>query len=91
MYFFHFLQISKASLIPELSYIAKPAASWLDDFLVWTSPEAFGCCRKFVNGTYCPPDDQVCAFAICAMLKLKCAFSIIIILGLKTSSYYQLK
>ncbi|KAJ4715848.1 Niemann-Pick C1 protein-like [Melia azedarach] len=51
-------EISKASLIPELSYIAKPAASWLDDFLVWTSPEAFGCCRKFVNGTYCPPDDQ---------------------------------
>ncbi|KAJ7005641.1 hypothetical protein NC653_005071 [Populus alba x Populus x berolinensis] len=35
-----------------------PAASWLDDFLVWISPEAFGCCRKFTNGTYCPPDDQ---------------------------------
>ncbi|XP_044489407.1 NPC intracellular cholesterol transporter 1 [Mangifera indica] len=51
-------EISKASLIPESSYIAKPAASWLDDFLVWTSPEAFGCCRKFLNGTYCPPDDQ---------------------------------
>ncbi|KAH9694350.1 SSD domain-containing protein [Citrus sinensis] len=51
-------EISRASSIPELSYIAKPAASWLDDFLVWTSPEAFGCCRKFVNGTYCPPDDQ---------------------------------
>ncbi|KAH0974444.1 hypothetical protein GBA52_016343 [Prunus armeniaca] len=37
---------------------AKPAASWLDDFLVWISPEAFGCCRKFTNGAYCPPDDQ---------------------------------
>jgi len=36
-----------------------PAASWLDDFLVWISPEAFGCCRKFTNGSYCPPDDQV--------------------------------
>ncbi|KAK9109481.1 hypothetical protein Sjap_017541 [Stephania japonica] len=22
------------------------------------SPEAFGCCRKFTNGSYCPPDDQ---------------------------------
>lgn len=53
------LQISRASLTPESSYIAKPAASWLDDFLVWLSPEAFGCCRKFVNGSYCPPDDQV--------------------------------
>ncbi|XP_034681127.1 NPC intracellular cholesterol transporter 1 [Vitis riparia] len=51
-------EISRASLVPESSYIAKPAASWLDDFLVWMSPEAFGCCRKFVNGSYCPPDDQ---------------------------------
>ncbi|XP_057435160.1 uncharacterized protein LOC130727894 isoform X2 [Lotus japonicus] len=51
-------EISKASLVPETSYIAKPAASWLDDFLVWISPEAFGCCRKFTNGSYCPPDDQ---------------------------------
>ncbi|XP_043713679.1 NPC intracellular cholesterol transporter 1-like isoform X2 [Telopea speciosissima] len=51
-------EISRASLVPESSYIAKPAASWLDDFLVWLSPEAFGCCRKFTNGTYCPPDDQ---------------------------------
>lgn len=54
-----FSQISRASLVPESSYIAKPAASWLDDFLVWISPEAFGCCRKFTNGSYCPPDDQV--------------------------------
>lgn len=53
------LQISRASLTPESSYIAKPAASWLDDFLVWISPEAFGCCRKYLNGSYCPPDDQV--------------------------------
>ncbi|KAF7810729.1 NPC intracellular cholesterol transporter 1-like [Senna tora] len=52
------LQISRASLVQESSYIAKPAASWLDDFLVWISPEAFGCCRKFINGSYCPPDDQ---------------------------------
>ncbi|KAH7849400.1 hypothetical protein Vadar_017340 [Vaccinium darrowii] len=51
-------EISRASLIPESSYISKPAASWLDDFLVWISPEAFGCCRKFTNGSYCPPDDQ---------------------------------
>lgn len=51
-------EISKASLVPTTSYIAKPAASWLDDFLVWVSPEAFGCCRKFTNGTFCPPDDQ---------------------------------
>ncbi|XP_010242906.1 PREDICTED: Niemann-Pick C1 protein-like [Nelumbo nucifera] len=51
-------EIARASLVPESSYIAKPAASWLDDFLVWISPEAFGCCRKFTNGSYCPPADQ---------------------------------
>jgi len=51
-------EISRAALTSESSYIASPAASWLDDFLVWLSPEAFGCCRKFLNGTYCPPDDQ---------------------------------
>lgn len=51
-------EISRASTNAESSYIAKPAASWLDDFLVWISPEAFGCCRKFINGSYCPPDDQ---------------------------------
>ncbi|KAK4751490.1 hypothetical protein SAY87_004972 [Trapa incisa] len=51
-------EISRASLEPKSSYIAKPAASWLDDFLVWISPEAFGCCRKFTNGSFCPPDDQ---------------------------------
>lgn len=50
-------------MVPETSHIAKPAASWLDDFLVWISPEAFACCRKFTNGTFCPPDDQV--FIIC--------------------------
>ncbi|CAL5334286.1 unnamed protein product [Camellia sinensis] len=55
-YFFD--RISRASLMPELTHITKPAASWLDDFLVWMSPEAFGCCRKFVDGSYCPPDDQ---------------------------------
>ena len=58
------LQISRASLVPKSSYIAKPAASWLDDFLVWISPEAFSCCRKFINGSYCPPDDQVYASLI---------------------------
>ncbi|KAI8004765.1 NPC intracellular cholesterol transporter 1 [Camellia lanceoleosa] len=40
--------------MPESTHIAKPAASWLDDFLVWMSPEAFGCYRKFVDGSYCP-------------------------------------
>lgn len=59
MIVYYLLQIARVSLTPESSYIAKPAASWLDDFLVWISPEAFGCCRKFTNESYCPPNDQV--------------------------------
>ncbi|KAJ8762193.1 hypothetical protein K2173_007348 [Erythroxylum novogranatense] len=51
-------EIARASMSPKSTYIAKPAASWLDDFLVWISPEAYGCCREFANGTYCPPNDQ---------------------------------
>ncbi|KAF3789097.1 Niemann-Pick C1 protein [Nymphaea thermarum] len=67
-------EIAKAALTPESSYIAKPAASWLDDFLVWISPEAFGCCRKFTNGSYCPPDDQAshCAFMKCLLIYPPC-------------------
>ncbi|KAF8405539.1 hypothetical protein HHK36_010446 [Tetracentron sinense] len=62
-------EIARASVTPESSFIAKPAASWLDDFLVWISPEAFGCCRKFINGSYCPPDDQLfCAAFVHTMI-----------------------
>ncbi|GLJ19800.1 hypothetical protein SUGI_0358800 [Cryptomeria japonica] len=28
-------EISKAAITPNFSYIESPAASWLDDFLVW--------------------------------------------------------
>ncbi|XP_024537549.1 NPC intracellular cholesterol transporter 1 isoform X1 [Selaginella moellendorffii] len=51
-------EVSRAALTPQTSFIARPAASWLDDFLVWLSPDAFGCCRTFPDGSYCPPDDQ---------------------------------
>ncbi|KAL2621017.1 hypothetical protein R1flu_001222 [Riccia fluitans] len=51
-------EVAKAALVPDQSFIARPAASWLDDFLVWMSPEAFGCCRTFPDSSYCPPDDQ---------------------------------
>lgn len=79
------LQISRASSTPESSYIAKPAASWLDDFLVWISPEAFGCCRKYLNGSYCPPDDQVGAYFTCLTWKGICCFCF---WDLSAPSYY---
>eukprot|EP00850_Spirogloea_muscicola_P011841 SM000075S21930 [mRNA] locus=s75:132909:143830:+ [translate_table: standard] len=51
-------EVSRAAMSPATSVIATPAASWLDDFLSWTSPLAFGCCRRFPSGSYCPADDQ---------------------------------
>ena len=52
-------QVSRASLTPETSFIARPASSWLDDFLVWISPDSYRCCRKFPDGSYCPSDEKV--------------------------------
>lgn len=52
-------QVSKAALTPETSYIARPASSWLDDFLVWLSPDSYGCCQKFPDGSYCSSNDKV--------------------------------
>lgn len=30
---------------PEISFIAEPAASWVDDFLLWLNPSLDQCCR----------------------------------------------
>ncbi len=51
-------QVANAARTPQQTYIAAPAASWLDDFLSWISPEIPRCCRSFEDGTYCPPPDQ---------------------------------
>jgi Niemann-Pick C1 protein len=51
-------EVSKAALTPETSYIARPASSWLDDFLVWLSPDSYGCCQKFPDGSYCSSNDK---------------------------------
>ena len=39
------LQVARAARTPSQTYIASPAASWLDDFLSWISPEIPRCCR----------------------------------------------
>lgn len=51
-------QVSQLSRSPWSSYVASPAASWLDDFLSWASPDIPQCCRAAANGTRCPPPDQ---------------------------------
>jgi Niemann-Pick C1 protein len=51
-------QIERAAQQPSVSHIAAPAASWVDDFLSWTSPEIPQCCRAHPDGSRCPPPDQ---------------------------------
>ena len=53
------VQVASAARTPSQTYIASPAASWLDDFLSWISPEIPRCCRAFPrDDSYCPPPDQ---------------------------------
>jgi Niemann-Pick C1 protein len=47
----------------EVSYIAEPAASWIDDFIHWLNPEISQCCRvRKTNGKLCLPSlpDSLC-------------------------------
>ncbi|XP_075233527.1 NPC intracellular cholesterol transporter 1 homolog 1b-like isoform X2 [Lycorma delicatula] len=46
-------QIYLASRFPNLTYIARPASSWVDDYLDWSTVS--GCCKYFLNNnTFCP-------------------------------------
>ncbi|KAJ1979769.1 niemann-Pick type C- protein 1 [Dimargaris verticillata] len=48
---------------PEVSYLAQPAAVWLDDYFHWLNPAAEDCCRVRQNGNrteLCGPWDQDC-------------------------------
>ncbi|KAL6781423.1 SSD3 [Auxenochlorella protothecoides x Auxenochlorella symbiontica] len=65
-------EVSRAALAPWQSFLAAPAASWLDDFITWLSPDAPLCCRQHggdlgggilglgpdPDPAYCPPPDQ---------------------------------
>lgn len=46
-------QIFIAAQQPNITYIAKPASSWLDDYIDWT--QLPGCCKHFPsNNSFCP-------------------------------------
>ncbi|KAF8448566.1 sterol-sensing domain of SREBP cleavage-activation-domain-containing protein [Terfezia claveryi] len=45
---------------PEISYIAEPAASWIDDFLLWLNPDLDTCCRINRRKQLCTPGDRGC-------------------------------
>eukprot|EP00892_Ulva_mutabilis_P006437 jgi/Ulvmu1/4165/UM019_0144.1 len=52
--------VSEASRRPSQTYIATPAASWIDDFMAWVQPELPNCCREHAEGVggFCPSPDQ---------------------------------
>lgn len=52
-------QIFSASKISNESFIAKPASSWMDDFVDWASTA--DCCKQNNNGSFCPNNDPDCA------------------------------
>ncbi|XP_063787980.1 NPC1-like intracellular cholesterol transporter 1 [Pseudophryne corroboree] len=45
-------KIRYATEVPDRSYLAIPATSWVDDFVDWLNP-ASDCCRLLLNGTFC--------------------------------------
>ncbi|XP_059586482.1 NPC1-like intracellular cholesterol transporter 1 [Alligator mississippiensis] len=54
-------KIQYAAEFPNVSYLAIPATSWVDDFLDWLNPTS-GCCRIHVfgpkKGQFCPATDS---------------------------------
>ncbi|KAF8057679.1 NPC1 [Scenedesmus sp. PABB004] len=59
------VRVAEAAATPGSSYIATPAASWVDDFLSWINPALPKCCRLDPEpsalgpaGSRCPPPDQ---------------------------------
>ncbi|KAF7992770.1 hypothetical protein HCN44_005114 [Aphidius gifuensis] len=52
-------QLFAASQQTNVTYIAKPASSWLDDYVDWTKAE--DCCKYFAsNNSFCPHSNYMC-------------------------------
>ncbi|XP_050076475.1 NPC intracellular cholesterol transporter 1 isoform X2 [Anopheles maculipalpis] len=51
-------QVYIASKQPQSSYLARPASSWLDDYIDWSA--APGCCKQWTNGSFCPHQKSAC-------------------------------
>ncbi|KAF8537295.1 sterol-sensing domain of SREBP cleavage-activation-domain-containing protein [Trichophaea hybrida] len=52
---------------PEISYIAEPAASWIDDFMLWLNPSLDQCCRvkRSNSSELCGPYDSDFKCKVC--------------------------
>ncbi|KAF5891030.1 Niemann-Pick C1-like protein 1, partial [Clarias magur] len=58
-------KIQYATSFPNISYLAIPASSWVDDFIDWLNPQS-RCCRTYIlgsnKGKFCPAHEN---FLIC--------------------------
>jgi len=50
--------IYAASEYSNITTIARPSSSWLDDYFDWTAAD--GCCKQFTNGSFCPSEMSTC-------------------------------
>ena len=46
-------RVAAAARRPSATFVASPAASWIDDFAAWLSPELPSCCRVYTDGVCC--------------------------------------
>ncbi|XP_037693744.1 NPC1-like intracellular cholesterol transporter 1 [Choloepus didactylus] len=59
-------KIQYATEFPEMSYLAIPASSWVDDFIDWLTPSS--CCRIYTSGSN---KDKFCPSTISSLSCLK--------------------
>ncbi|XP_015113278.1 NPC intracellular cholesterol transporter 1 isoform X2 [Diachasma alloeum] len=53
-------QVFIAAQQPNITYVAKPASSWLDDYIDWS--QADNCCKYFPgNNSFCPHEKFMCS------------------------------
>ncbi|KAK3908856.1 NPC intracellular cholesterol transporter 1 [Frankliniella fusca] len=58
--------VQAASKTAELSHIARPASSWLDDIFDWTT--LGNCCKEFAsNGSFCPHNREAPECTSCSI------------------------
>ncbi|XP_071955334.1 NPC intracellular cholesterol transporter 1-like [Antedon mediterranea] len=52
-------QVYNAAQLSDISFIAQPASSWLDDYFDWVSPGGeYTCCRTDYDGNFCPATED---------------------------------
>ncbi|XP_006051366.1 NPC1-like intracellular cholesterol transporter 1 [Bubalus bubalis] len=63
-------KIQYATDFPDMSYLAIPASSWVDDFIDWLTSSS--CCRLYISG---PNKDEFCPSTVNSLACLKTCVS----------------